>query len=58
MRTQDLAVPELSRNMRFIAHCDQGGRPDGVQAMVHRAYAYVDHMFSNGFSVIDVRNPT
>jgi len=57
MRTQDLPVPELARKMRLIGHCDQGGRPDGVQIMVHRGFAYVGHMFSKGFSVIDVRNP-
>jgi hypothetical protein len=57
MRTQDLPVPELARNMRLIGHCDQGGRPDGVQIMVHRGFAYVGHMFSKGFSVIDVRDP-
>src|SRR5271163_2916613 len=58
MSSQDLPVPDLARNMRLIGHCDQGGRPDGVQVMVHRGYAYVGHMFSKGFSVIDVRNPT
>src|ERR1700745_2417176 len=55
MRTQDLPVPELARNMRLIGHCDQGGRPDGVQLMVHRGFAYIGHMFSKGFSVVDVR---
>jgi hypothetical protein len=44
--------------MRLIGHCDQGGRPDGVQVMVHQGYAYVGPMFSKGFSVIDVTNPT
>lgn len=58
MASKDLPVPELSRNMRLIGHCDQGGRPDGVQLMVERGYAYVGHMFSKGFSVIDVRDPT
>ena len=43
--------------MRLVGPCDQGGRPDGVQVMVHRGYAYVGHMFSKGFSVIDVRDP-
>src|SRR5690606_19245439 len=43
--------------MRVIGHTDQGGRPDGMQLMVHRGYAYVSHMFSKGFSVIDVRDP-
>ena len=42
--------------MRIVGHTDQGGRPDGVQVMVHRGYAYVGHMFSKGFSVIDVRD--
>jgi hypothetical protein len=26
--------------------------------MVHRGFAYVGHMFSKGFSVIDVRDPS
>jgi hypothetical protein len=43
--------------MRLVGHCDQDGRPDGVQIMVHRGYAYIGHMFSKGFSVIDVRDP-
>ena len=42
--------------MRIVGHSDQGGRPDGVQVMVHRGFAYVGHMFSKGFSVIDVRD--
>ncbi|MCV4713868.1 hypothetical protein OFC05_27760, partial [Escherichia coli] len=35
-----------------------GGRPDGVQLMVHRGFAYIGHMVSQGFSVVDVRDPT
>ena len=54
----DRPQPDYARNMRLIGHCDQGGRPDGVQIMVHRGYAYIGHMFSQGFSVIDVRDPT
>jgi hypothetical protein len=53
----DLPNPDYARNMRIVGACDQGGRPDGVQVMVHRGYAYVGHMFSKGFSVIDVRDP-
>ena len=52
-----LPVPDFSRNMRLIGHSDQGGRADGVQLMVHRGYAYIGHMFSKGFSVVDVRDP-
>ena len=53
----DLPKPDHARNMRLVGHSDQGGRPDGVQVMVHRGHAYVGHMFSKGFSVIDVRDP-
>ena len=53
----DLPRPDYARNVRIVGYTDQGGRPDGVQVMVHRGYAYVGHMFSKGFSVIDVRDP-
>jgi hypothetical protein len=46
-----------SRNISFVSHSDQGGRSDGVQIMVHRGYAYIGHTFSNGITVIDVRDP-
>ncbi len=46
-----------SRNTTFISHSDQGGRSDGVQIMVHRGYAYIGHTFSNGITVMDVRDP-
>jgi hypothetical protein len=48
--------PDHARNMRLVGYTDQGGRPDGVQVMVHRGHAYVGHMFSKGFSIIDVRD--
>jgi hypothetical protein len=53
----DLPKPDYARNMRLIGHSDQGGRPDGVQVMVHRGYATIGHMFSKGFSIVDVRDP-
>src|SRR3974390_1919721 len=54
----DLPKPDYATsNMRLVGHSDQGGRPDGVQIMVHRGYAYIGHIFSKGFSVIDVRDP-
>jgi hypothetical protein len=46
-----------AKGVRVLGHSDQGGRPDGVQIMVNRGYAYVGHMFADGFSVIDVRDP-
>jgi len=47
-----------TRGLRFLGHSDQGGRPDGLQVMVHRGYAYVAHPWSQGFSIVDVREPT
>jgi hypothetical protein len=46
-----------SRNVKFVSHSDQGGRGDGVQIMVHRGYAYIGHGYSNGITVLDVRDP-
>jgi hypothetical protein len=45
-----------SRNIKFLSHSDQGGRGDGVQVMVNRGHAYIGHGFSNGITVIDVRD--
>lgn len=50
-------TPEFSHNMSFVGHSDQGGRADGVQVMIHRDHAYIGHMFSRGFSVVDVSDP-
>ena len=44
--------------LRHLAYSDQGGRPDGVQAMVSRKHLFIGHMFSNGFTVMDVANPS
>ena len=46
-----------SHNIKFISHSDQGGRGDGVQVMVHKGFAYIGHGFSNGITIIDVRDP-
>jgi hypothetical protein len=46
-----------AKNVRFVSRCDQGGRPDGVQVIVHKGHAFIGHMFSDGFSVVDVRDP-
>ena len=56
MNDIQLPVPDYARNMRLIGHSDQGGRADGVQLMVHKGYAYIGHMFSKGFTVVDVRD--
>ncbi len=57
MSSQDVTKPDYAKNMKLIGYTDQGGRPDGVQVMINKGYAYVGHMFSKGFSVIDVRDP-
>jgi hypothetical protein len=46
-----------AKNVRLLSRCDQGGRLDGVQVIVHKGHAFVGHMFADGFSVIDVRDP-
>ncbi|WP_323665701.1 LVIVD repeat-containing protein [Pectobacterium punjabense] len=56
MASTPMPTPDYSRNMRLIGHSDQGGRPDGVQVMVHRGYAYIGHMVSQGVSIVDVRD--
>ncbi len=58
MADRQFTVPDYSRNMRLLSHSDQGGRPDGVQVMVHRGYAYIGHMVSQGVSIVDVRDVT
>jgi hypothetical protein len=58
MPSKTLPKPDYAtKNMRLVGYSDQGGRCDGVQIMVHRGYAYIGHIFSKGFSVIDVRIP-
>lgn len=57
MASQDLPKPDYARNMTLIGHSDQGGRPDGVQLMINKGHAFIGHMFSKGFSVVDVRDP-
>lgn len=53
----DHLTPDHARNMRIVGHSDQGGRGDGVQVMVEDGFAYVGHLFSGGFSIVDVRDP-
>lgn len=50
-------TPDHAYGFTYLGHSDQGGRADGLQVMVGSGHAYVGHMFSSGFSVIDVRDP-
>jgi hypothetical protein len=45
-----------SANIKLLSRCDQGGRTDGVQVIVAKGHAFIGHMFSDGFSVVDVRD--
>lgn len=50
--------PAVSRsNIDFVSHSDQGGRGDGVQIVGDNGHVYIGHMFSNGVTVMDVRDP-
>jgi hypothetical protein len=53
----DIPPQGIGRNIRHISYTDQGGRPDGVQIMLHRGFVYVGHMFSDGVTVLDARDP-
>ena len=57
MNTESSAVADSSLGFTFLGHSDQGGRGDGCQVMINKGHAYVGHVFSGGFSVIDVRDP-
>ena len=53
----DIPAEGIGRGIRHVSYSDQGGRPDGVQVMLHRGHLYVGHMFSDGVTVLDVRDP-
>jgi hypothetical protein len=49
---------EHARHFTWLGHSELAGRPDGVQVMVNKGYAYVGHPFTGGgASVVDVRDP-
>src|SRR5947209_19824752 len=49
--------PDSARNIDITGNADLNGRGDGVQVMVHKGHAFVGHMFSDGFTIVDVRDP-
>jgi hypothetical protein len=53
----DIPRAGVGRGIRHLSYSDQGGRPDGVQVMVNRGHVYVGHMFSDGLTVLDARDP-
>jgi hypothetical protein len=53
----DIPPEGLGDGIRHLSYSDQGGRPDGVQVMLHRGHLYVGHMFNDGVTVLDARDP-
>jgi hypothetical protein len=52
-----LLAPSYAHNMRLLGYTDLGDRNDSVQVMVQRGHAYVGHIFSGGFTVVNVQDP-
>jgi len=52
-----LKPPDLANGFLHLGHSDQGGRPDAMQLQYWNGHVYVGHLFSGGFSIIDVQNP-
>ena len=57
MSQQQTQTAASSKGIRLLSRTDQGGRPDGVQIILHKGHAFIGHMFADGFSVVDVRDP-
>lgn len=55
---EPLPVPTHARNMRIVGHTGQDGRGDGQQVELHRGHAYIGHIASGGFTIVDVRDAT
>jgi hypothetical protein len=52
-----VASPHTNATLRLLGHSDQGGRPHGIQIMVHNDHAYVGQARYGGFTIVDVTNP-
>ena len=55
---KDHDFPPLFKNTKLISQSDLEGRGDGFQLAKQGNYVYFCHMFSSGFSVVDVKDPT
>jgi hypothetical protein len=52
-----VASARSNASLRWLGYSDQGGRPHGIQIMVHNDYAYIGQARYGGFSIVDVTNP-
>ena len=57
MRSMTVASLHSTASLRLLGRSDQGGRPHGIQIMVHNDHAYIGQGRYGGFSIVDVRNP-
>lgn len=53
----DIPPEGIGNRIRHVSYSDIGARPDSVQTMVNRGHLYVGHMFSDGVTVLDARDP-
>jgi hypothetical protein len=53
----DIPPEGIGNGFRHVSYSDIGGRPDSVQTMTNRGHLYVGHMFSDGVTVLDARDP-
>ena len=53
----DIPADGIGQGIRHLSYSDVGGRPDTVQVMASRGHLYVGHMFADGFTVLDARDP-
>lgn len=58
-RAEDRPIPPegIGHRIKHVSWNDIGGRPDGIQIMPGRKRLYVDHMFSDGVTILDASDP-
>jgi len=49
--------PPLFKNTELISQCHLEGRGDAAQVVKHGDYVYICHLYSGGFSVVNVKDP-
>jgi hypothetical protein len=47
----------IGQGIRHLSYSDVGGNPDCVQVMFNRDHIYVGHMFADGVTILDARDP-
>src|ERR1700730_13237151 len=52
-----VASAHSNATLRLLGYSDQGGRPHGIQIMVHNDHAYIGQARYGGFSIVDVTDP-